>query len=194
MRIPLLKITIYSVAGIYMDPVNPRTYTKNLLTYELDCIEGRGNGLHDYFLDDYFDFDAFKSLFRRILRNIALFRHPILFKLMQLSSKNPNWDDWDDQMASETIYMDYMRVKSQYMEGSEGVYEHLKEAVHEIVITNAHFIQTTEIYSNRYGNMRHPVVDKHMSHNDTKDLTTSPNEDEPDECNTLGGSNTSTNE
>ena len=41
MRKPLLKITIYSVAGIYMDPINPRTYTKNLLTYELDCIEGK---------------------------------------------------------------------------------------------------------------------------------------------------------
>lgn len=190
MRKPLLKITIYSVAGIYLDPVNQRTYTKNPLTYELDCIEGKENGLHDYFLDDYFDFDAFKILFRKILRNIALFRHPILYKLMQQSSKNPNWADWDDQMASETIYMDYMRVKSQYMEGSEGVYEHLKEAVHEIVITNAHLIQTAETYSNRYGNMRYPVVDKHISHKDSitdaSDVSIKyPSEDEPDECNTL---------
>lgn len=192
MRIPLLKITIYSVAGKYRDLVNIETCTENPLIYELDCVEGKECGLHDYFLNDYFDFDAFKSLFRRILRNIALFRHPILFKLI---SQSRNSLDWDDQMASETIYTDYMRVKSQYMEGSDVVYQGLKEAVHEIVITNAHLIQTAETHINRYGNRWYVVSDRYISHKDpitdASDVSIKhpnvsiPNDDVSDECNTL---------
>ena len=197
MRIPLLKITIYSVAGKYQDPINVGTYEIRPLTYELDRIEGEENELHDYFLEDYLDFKAFKSLFRWILRMIAMFRTPIISKFMSNYSKRV---DLDDQMASETIYMDYMRVKSQYMEGSEGVYQGMKEAVHEIVITNAHLIQTAEAYQDLHGNRYNAIGDSYILHKDpitgARDVTIKhpkvfiPNEDAPDECKALGGWNT----
>jgi hypothetical protein len=200
MRIPLLKITIYSVAGKYQDPINVGTYEIRPLTYELDRIEGDENDLYDYYEEDYLDFGAFKTLFRRILRMIAMCRTPIISKFMSNYSKRL---DWDDQMASETIYMDYMRVKSQYMEGSEGVYQGMKEAVHEIVITNAHLIQTAETYQNLHGNSYNAVGDTYTLYKNpfmgARYVTNNhlnvfiPNEDTPDECKVLGGWNTSMN-
>ena len=201
MRIPLLKITIYSVAGKYQDPISMGSYKIRPLNYELDRIEGEENELHDYFLEDYFDFPAFKHLFRWILRMITLYRNPIISKFM---SNYPKPLDFDDQMASETIYMDYMRVKSQYMEGSEGLYQGLKEAVHEIVITNAHLIQTAETYRNLYGDTHNIVGNTYTLDKDPLTGARSievkhlkvliPTDDTSDDCKSSGSRNRSTNE
>lgn len=194
MRIPLLKITILSVAGKYQDPINVGTYEIKPIDYVVDRIEGYENDLQDYYEGDYLDFQAFKKLFRWILRMIASFRTPIISKFM---SNYTNDLDMDDQMASETIYMDYMRVKSQYMEGSEGVYRGLKEAVHEIVITNTHLIHTIEADRLRGSSKYNAIGDAYILHKDpitgARDVIIKhpkvfiPNEDAPDECKTLGG-------
>lgn len=200
MRIPLLKLTIYSVAGKYKDPINIGAYQIRPYDYELDRIEGEENELYDYFLEDYLDFGAFKKLFRWILRMIASFRTPIIAKIMSNYSRNI---EIDDQMASETIYMDYMRVKSRYMEGSEGVYQGLKEAVHEIVITNTHLLHTIEADRLRGSSKYNAIGNAYILHTDpvtgARDVTIKhpkvfiPNEDAPDECKALGGLNTSMN-
>lgn len=163
MRIPLLKMTILSVAGKYQDPINVGTYQIRHIDYVIDRIEGKENDLRDYFEEDYLDFYAFKHLFRWILRMIASFRSPHLSKFLSNYSGKL---DLDDQMASETIYMDYMRVKSQYIDGSEGVYEHLKEAVHEIVITNAHLMETIEADRINNSSKYNAIGDAYILHTD----------------------------
>lgn len=153
MKIPLLDITILSINSVYLetDPVcntKPKEegiksliYNKNRLDWKIETVKGEEFNVPPVYEKDNFEFKHLKSRFQWVFKALKVFGNVFL------SSFAPKYTETlhrDDELAAETVYIDYLRVSQQTKQGFEGLYKDLKEVVKPIIITNVNLCQAIE--------------------------------------------------
>lgn len=179
MKIPLLDITILSINSVFLetDPacktkqkeegIKSLTHNKNNMDWKIETIKGEEYALPPVYEKDTLDFKYLKSRFQWVFKAIKVFGNVFL------SSFAPKYTETvyrDDELAAETVYIDYLRVSQQSEQGFEGLYKDLKEVVRPIIITNVNLCQSIESDIRFHGNAINHTNDKYtMSIEDVAD-------------------------